>query len=207
MAVRKMKSRPMKIAEWRQLIKSSEPADRAEAADTLPEGGSDLEIALLLLGCVDDDDSLVRACALDTLHLLKGAAVAPKIRQRLEKEQDSLARTYAARTLALLGRPEDLEFLTSILQNDKSAIVRTGVAHGLLSSFLSVAVSTIVANCDSEDEKTRMASFAALTQLVDEMFSAFAKIRQVVAAHQNADEPRPTRDDIAKLLEVLPKSY
>jgi hypothetical protein len=117
-----------------------------------------------------------------------------------------LAKTYAARTLALIGRPEDLPLLATILKNDSYAVVRTGVAQGLISSLLDTTISAILAGCDDNDEKTRMASFGALTAVVDELLEAFRGIRRVAVAHQRSDEPRPTQDDIAKLLELVPES-
>lgn len=195
----------MKFVEWKHLIRSSESADRAEAADTLPEDGDGREIAQLLLDCVDDDVSLVRACALDTLHLVSNGVVAAKVRQCLEQEQDPLARTYAARTLALIGRAEDLPLLLNIMNNDRYAVVRTGVAQGIISNFLAATIGAIVAGCDDKDEKTRMASFAALTRVSEEMLEALTAIRRVAVNHQGADEPRLTQEDIAKLLRIVPE--
>jgi HEAT repeat protein len=195
----------MKFSKWKRFIESSEPADRSEAADTVPENGKTSEITRLLLKCLNDEKSLVRTCALDTLHLFGSDTVASKIRRHMKRERDPLARAYGARSLALIGRAEDISVVYSLIKKPNHAIVRANAAYGLLSKFLHLTMVEILSCCNHKDEDTRSMGFGLLHDIVLESFDELQEARKAAYAYRSSDEPRVTKDRIADLLKIIPK--
>jgi HEAT repeat protein len=109
----------MKLERWLSLINSPEPTDRAEAADALPDSGTNPEVVSHLLTALSDSDPVVRACAADTLGDVKSQVVRQGILERLAIESDSLAKAHLLSSLGAMENGEDLALLTSELTSDE----------------------------------------------------------------------------------------
>src|SRR4051794_27121228 len=97
----------MNLDRWLVLMRSPEPADRVEAADTLPDSGASPEVTNLLMTALSDADPLVRTCAADTIGHIRTEDVRQRIRQCLVTENDSLAKAHLLSSLGAMENGED----------------------------------------------------------------------------------------------------
>lgn len=107
----------MTLEEWITLIKSPISADRSHAADDVPNNiNRDIVVSHLLI-CLDDENSLVRTCAVSSLRNYPSDLVLARLKQLLINETDELTKTYIILAVAEMGYKEELQIL--ILEANK----------------------------------------------------------------------------------------
>lgn len=177
----------VKLERWLDLISSPESADRAEAADTLPDSGASPEVVSRLLTALSDADPLVRTCAADTLGEVKSEDVRQKILERPAVENDSLARAHLLSSLGAMENGDDLPLLSSALTSDEIQ-VRLHAAHGLLMCCTGPALDVIVAGCDDGHWKQRTAAFSTLDAATALFRHMIATAKETAERHRAAAE-------------------
>lgn len=197
----------MKPGRWFALIKSTEPADRAEAADMLPEGKTSRQVVDALLVALDDEDALVRTCAADTIGEIDDERVRTSILERMGVETDDLVRAHLLSSLAAMNHPEDLAVLVTELNASKSSLVRLHAAYGLILSSLKQAMQVIVGSCDASDLKEQTKAFSAMVVVTDVLSDTLQDIKKIAEDHHEAVKSetmtRVARDHVTSILKRL----
>ena len=141
------------------------PYDRADAAEALPEHGSDEALRALAHAALYDPSQIVRDAALDAI----GEWDFETLVEILQEHPESNVRRAAA---AALGRLQDLravEPLATALLTDEAAEVRQESAKALRRLGDTEAVSALIQSLrEDEEEDVRAESATALGVLGDE---------------------------------------
>jgi len=191
----------MNFEEWKTLLSSSNPSDRAEAADLVPNDGDDQAIAALLLECLDDVNPTVRVCAIDTLADFPDAEVAARLCERLAKESDELVKGYIADSLGHMGALEYLKPIIELLEKETSAQIRIRAAAGLLYGTLEYVWRDLERHCRHNDWRVRNPAFSALDAVVDQVADTLARAKALATEQQAQDQPAIAAEHIRNILE------
>lgn len=153
----------MNFEEWKKLLSSSEPGERSDAAEVLPDDGERREVAGLLLEALHDEDYLVRACAAETLGQIDLDEVRSALRSVLETEANALASGYIASSLGEIGELSDLKLLVDKSSSDAvSCWVKLHCAQGIAAIAVDHAAESMIEVVSGPDWKLRSHAFKHL---------------------------------------------
>jgi|WetSurMetagenome_2_1015567.scaffolds.fasta_scaffold87652_2 hypothetical protein len=121
----------MTLEEWITFIKSPISGDRAHAADDVPDSiNSDIAVSHLL-SCLDDENSLVRTCAVSSLRNYPSDLVLARLKQLLPNETDELTKRYIILAIADMGYKEELQILMLEANKENSSHLSLPIYVGM----------------------------------------------------------------------------
>jgi HEAT repeat protein len=191
----------MTFDEWRSLISSPDAADRSHAANNLPDGEITPDVFLLLSRALEDEDALVRTCAVDSLGVINNEQARTALRTAFATETDSLTRSYIVDSLGFIGELRDLKLLVdNVLKEETDQRVSLTSAEAIAALALNYAEKTIADQCSVEDWKQRASAFARLKHFVELLKSKMDNAVEIAKARKGKEESTLEREHIENIL-------
>lgn len=191
----------MKLAQWTEFMMSSESADRAEAADQLPDEGALPEVVDKLVNSLKDADPLVRSCAAETLGMIDVAEVREELRNRLKFESDALVISYVISSLGEIGVLSDLDTIASYLDENNDHKIRTSAAFALCTLSIRFSMGVVAQMCVSSDKKITPRAFATLRHLTELFRRCILDAKSLAEAKSTSPSSGIEKDAIERILE------
>ncbi len=116
--------------EWKGRLQNGSLEERLEAAEHPPHG-PDKKIIRALAAALQDDEEIVRTNAAEALAMFAYPESLRTIRQFVDKEADSLPKSFALSTLGLISEPSDIPALLKYVDSSQDEGIQQHAAMGL----------------------------------------------------------------------------
>lgn len=191
----------MDFIAWKNMLLSSEAADRSEAAESLPDTGASPEVICLLVNALNDSDPLVRTSVAEAMGLIDSDDVRAALRQALRTETNELARGYVASSLGAMGHLPDLKLLTDeALNPGTTPWQKLHCAQGIAVLALDYAVRTITGTAKDPDLDLGSPAAAHLDVILNLIDSNRSFILTAAKERKGHERSELERENIRSLL-------